>query len=150
MKKIYTKLMLGMMVVMTSAMLSSCYTDWGGPQPPANFYDSRLTGYWQLVQINGYAVSGMEVNYMYFNGSGRGIYYYFQNNRRYWENMQYWCEDSYSYYSDYTLNILYQSSYSPTEMSYWFSNGNNALYMRWYDRGQTVTYTYTRYPSSPW
>ena len=97
-------------VLAVSGMLSSCYTDWGQPQPPVNFSDSRLTGYWQLVQINGYAVSGYDTNFFYFNGNGNGIYYYYDNARRYREALQYWCQESYGYGSQYELNILYQSS----------------------------------------
>ena len=138
-----------LLVIALSGLFTACQTDWGGPQN-VNFYDSRLYGYWQLVQINGYAVSGAETNFLYFNGSGNGVYYYFQNSRRYSERMQYWCHQGNAYYSDYELNILYQSSYNPTTMSYWFSNGNNALYMQWYEQGRPVTYLYTRYPSAPW
>ena len=145
------QLTLMLAVVALSGLFTSCYNDWGAPQRPVNFYDSRLYGYWQLVQINGYAVSGNDTNYLYFNGSGNGVYYYFQNSRRYKEGLQYWCQDGY-YDSDYEINILYQSSYNPSTMNYWFSNGGNALYIQWYDYSSrhTVTYLYTRYPSAPW
>lgn len=146
-KKLYFAALLAFAM---SSLLTSCGTDWYGPQPPVNFYDSRLTGYWQLVQINGYSVSGYNTNYMYFNGYGNGTYYYYQNNRRYYESLQYWCQENRYSSSAYQVNILYQSSYDASTMDYWFTNGTNALYLRWYDRNGTTTYLYTRYPGAPW
>lgn len=142
------QLMLMTAVLAMSGMLTSCYNDWG-PQQPANYYDSRLYGYWQLVMIDGYAVSGYNTNFLYFNGSGSGIYYFYQNNRAYKERLQYWCENGY-YNSTNEINILYESDYYPSTMSYWFRNGTNELYMQWYDYGRTTTYLYTRYPGAPW
>ncbi len=72
-----------LMCVLLSAGLSSCVVDgddwWGGP--PAGwdtFNDSRLTGYWGLVQYNSDPVGAGDANYLYFNGNGRGYYYYLQ------------------------------------------------------------------------
>lgn len=137
------------MILGISLSLTSCIVDYG-PGGYGNYSDSRLTGFWQLVQVNGVAITGTNVNYMYFNGQGNGNYYYFQNNRRYTERLQYWCTASNGYYQDYELNILYQYSSSPTSMTYWFTNGGNALYMQWYENGRPQTYLYTRYPGAPW
>lgn len=130
--------------------LVSCGNDPWGPPEPVNFTDSRLTGYWQLVQVNGMAVTGTEVNFLYFSGNGNGLYYYFQNGRRYYERLQYWCQNSINSMTQYQVNILYESSYNPTTMNYRFYNGNNSLYLTWADRNGLTTYLYTRYPSAPW
>ena len=70
-------LLLGFM----SAGLTSCVGDddgwWGGPPTGWDtFNDTRLSGYWALVQYNSDPVDADDANYLYFNGNGRGLYYF--------------------------------------------------------------------------
>lgn len=79
--------------------LTSCYVDggdwWGNPPYGWNtFNDTRLDGYWMLVQYNSDPVPSGNANYMYFNGNGFGYYYYLENGRPYREQMRYWCQDA--------------------------------------------------------
>lgn len=151
-------IMMAAVAVVLSLGLSSCYVDVGWDPAPPNgwnntFYDSRLTGYWELNSINNRYVSGDAVNYLYFNGDGRGRYYYMERGMRYWENTAYWCQDSYGGNSNYQINLQYQTSGSPTTMNYWFSSGTRYLTMEWYDSyaGGMVTYVYNWYPyGAPW
>lgn len=135
--------------------LSSCYIDdaWS-PSPPSGwndtFYDSRLTGYWKLEQVNSTDVDGYEVNYLYFNGSGRGIYYYYDDGQRYMENTAYWCQESVSGTSNYQINLQYETTGSPTTMNYWFTDSNSTLWMQWTNSDGVQTYLYSYYPSQPW
>lgn len=143
------------LIVMSAVGLSSCYVDDGwAPQPPYGwtdtFYDSRLNGFWALVQVNSMEVSGYEVNYMYFGGNGRGIYYYYDRGVRYWENTAYWCQNSVSGTSDYQMNLQYETAGSPTTMNYWFTNSNRTLWMQWRANGNVQTYVYDIYPNAPW
>lgn len=156
MKKLYSKILMGLMLVMMGVGLTGCYVDAGwDPLPPDNwnntFYDSRLTGYWELYSINNRYVSGDAVNYLYFNGDGRGRYYYYQNGMRYWENTAYWCQNAYSGNSNYQINLQYQTTGSPTTMNYWFVDGQRYLYMQWYNSYGWQTYVYVFYPyGAPW
>ena len=146
--------MLAVLTMVLTVSFTSCECDDWHPVPPggfpSDFWDSRLSGYWQLVQINGYAVSGMDVNYMFFNGSGRGVYYYFLNDRRYCETIAYWCQDAVDGYSDYQVNVQYSDGGSPTTRNDWFGDGGRVLYFQWVNHSGLQTYAYTRYPSAPW
>lgn len=139
-----------LLAVIGSMSMTSCVGDWGPVPPTTNQYDSRLNGYWQLVRINGYPIYGYDVNYMFFNGNGWGVYYYYLNNRRYSESLSYWCQNSVNNISYYQVNVKYQNTASLSTMNYSFSNGSNTLYLQWYDGGRLQTYTYTRYPYAPW
>ena len=157
MKKIYGKIFGLLAVLAASFGMTSC--DDGGPwydgyRPPTGwnntFYDSRLNGYWELVQYNSYPVSAGEANYMYFNGDGRGEYYYMQNGYRYVEGMVYWCQQSVTGTSRYQVNIQYEGGGSETT-NYWFNDNPNTLTMQWMtNSGRTETYVYDRIYRAPW
>lgn len=156
MKKILLKVA-GLMsvVILSLTCLTSCYdpdnTWWGDPGYGwDSFNDTRLQGYWQLVQYNSDPVSAANANYMYFNGSGYGYYYYLDNGYREREQLRYWCQDSNSGASNYQINIQYQYS-SPLTTSYWFTHGNNTLWLQWQTSGGRVqTYVYDRINGAPW
>lgn len=72
-----------LLLAFMSAGLTSCVGDddgwWGGPPTGWDtFNDTRLSGYWALVQYNSDPVDADDANYLYFNGNGRGLYYYLQ------------------------------------------------------------------------
>ena len=143
------------LMLLMGISLTSCYVDDGwSPVPPYGwdntFYDTRLNGYWQLVQINSDPVGGYETNYLFFNGGGRGRYYYYDRGARYWENMAYWCQGSVSGTSDYQINIQYETAGNPTTMNYWFSHGGNTLWMQWRTGSRVQTYVYDAIGSAPW
>lgn len=135
--------------------LTSCDVDdgdwWGGPPSGWNsFSDSRLDGYWGLVQYNSDYTDAGDANYLYFNGNGRGYYYYLQSGNRYTENLVYYCQESVTGTSNYQINIQYQYS-SPVTMNYWFTHGGDTLWMQWRTAGGAVqTYVYDRMKSAPW
>ncbi len=144
-----------LMSVLLSAGLSSCVVDgddwWGGP--PAGwdtFNDSRLAGYWGLVQYNSDPVGAGDANYLYFNGNGRGYYYYLQGGREYTERTVYYSQDSNTGTSNYQINIQYEYS-SPVTMNYWFTHGGNTMWMQWRTgNGAVQTYVYDRMDRAPW
>lgn len=149
--------LLAAVMVILGTGLSSCYIDGGiwSPSPPYDwnntFYDQNLNGYWQLVQINGRNVSGYDVNYLYFNGNGRGRYYYYNRGTRYWENTAYWCQDAVSGTTYYQINLQYETSGQPTTMNYYFADRGRTLVMRWQTyNGTVVQYVYTSIPYAPW
>ncbi len=133
--------------------LTSCDVEPWNPYPPNNwtnnFYDSRLNGYWVLESINNRPVTIYDTNYLFFNGSGRGVYYYYLNNHRYTQTMAYWCQDSGSGASRYQINIQYAGNGQASTMNYWFS-GRSYLYMQWYNQSGLQTYVYRSYPAAPW
>lgn len=154
--KMTSKFLLALVMIMSGIGLSSCYIDgdiWN-PAPPYGwnntFYDQNLNGYWQLVQINGRNVSGYDVNYLYFNGDGRGRYYYYDRGVRYWENTAYWCQDAVSGNTYYQINLQYETTGSPTTMNYYFADRGRTLVMQWWTNGGTVQYVYASIPYSPW
>jgi len=135
-------------VVAVAAMLgfSSCGDDdYWNPYPPNGwnnvFYDSDLTGSWMLVQDNFGNVPPSRTNYLYFNGRGRGNYYYYENGNLYNSRIAYWCEDFYGSGSNPEINIQYDNGQAST-MSYWFSNNYNYLWMRWSTNQGIITYCY--------
>lgn len=153
-KKIFVRLFAAVAIIFSATALTSCYVDstWNPNAPNGwndTFYDQGLNGYWQLVEINGYRVTGYDVNFMYFNGRGRGIYYYYYNGRRMWENMAYWCQNASYGSSYYQININYESG-SPTTMNYWLTDGANTLCMQWRNGNGLQTYVYARIYGSPW
>lgn len=132
--------------ILLAPLFTSCIVDDGDgwyPAPPSGwnyFYDSSLNGSWQLVQANDLPVSQYETNYMYFNGDGRGTYYYYRNGRLFAEDMAYYCQEAYQGASRYQINIQYEYD-SPVTMSYWFSG--NTLWLQWTDGyGDVTTYLY--------
>ena len=144
----FRKLFLLTVVVIASiTALSSCGTDddWGdGP-----FIDNRLNGYWELVEANGRSVYGQDVNYMLFDGTGDGLYYYWYRGRRYIDPLYYSSHYSYSGPTDYSLLLQYGND-RPTMVDYWFE-GRNTLCMQWVDSGYgLVTYVYRRAYGAPW
>lgn len=132
--------------------LSSCDDGYWDPDPPYgwnnSFYDSRLNGYWQLVQANSQVISGADTNYLFFNGSGRGVYYYYLNGRRFSEYTAYWCQQSGNGNSRYQINLQYQNGEAST-MNYWFE-GSDLLWMQWRNQSGVQTYIYRYYPRAPW
>ncbi len=148
------KMWFAALVALLSITFVSCGPDdgpwWGNPPYGWNFNDTRLRGYWQLVQYNSDPVPVSEANYMYFNGNGRGMYYYLDNGYREEENLRYWCQDAVSGASNYQINIQYEYS-SPMTTSYWFTHGNNTLWLQWTTGGGRVqTYVYDRIGGAPW
>lgn len=148
-------LALAAVFVISITVFTGCYspdsTWWGDPGYGWNsFQDARLRGYWQLVQYNSDPVSYNQANYMYFDGTGYGYYYYHDNGYREREQLRYWCQDSYGGASNYQINIQYQFS-SPLTTSYWFTHGNNTLWLQWQTTGGRVqTYVYDRINRAPW
>ncbi len=135
--------------------LTSCgdVTVWS-PAPPNGwntFFDRRLNGTWELVQANGRPVSGYAVNYLTFNGDGRGRYYYYDNGYQESERMAYWCQDAVSGASRYQMNIQYEYS-SPTTVNYWFDQDAryDYLYMQWGTGAGVVTYVYAAVAGPGW
>jgi hypothetical protein len=115
-----------------------------------SFQDRRLTGYWKLVQANSDEVYDNETNYLYFNGNGLGYYYYLDNGYEERERLRYYCQDSNIGASNYQINIQYEYS-SPLTTSYWFTHGNNTLWMQWQTGGGRVqTYVYDRVNGVDW
>ena len=123
---------------------------WGAPPYGYNYNDPRLAGYWALVQYNSDPVSAADANYMYFSGDGYGYYYYLDNGYREREQLRYWSQQSNSGASNCQINIQYQYS-SPLTTSYWFTHGNNTLWMQWQPAGGRVQpYVYDRIDRAPW
>lgn len=156
MKRKVTRIALICFAMITMAVsLSSCYIDtdddwWGAPPYGYTFNDNRLNGYWQLVQYNSDPVGFGDTNYLYFNGNGWGRYYYLENGDRYVEQLRYWCQDAVGGASNYQINIQYEYS-SPVTESYWFTHGNNTLWIQWItDGGRVQTYVYDRIGGAPW
>ncbi|MEZ3518407.1 MAG: hypothetical protein K1V75_00495 [Muribaculaceae bacterium] len=145
----------GAAVAAASVTLTGCAVDVGwDPTPPYGwddtFYDPSLEGCWRLHSINSRYVSGYSVNYLYFNGRGRGEYLYYTDGRPCTENTAYWCQHSTSGNSYYQINIQYESSYSPTTMNYWFTDGGDTLWMQWRNSYGLQTYVYVYDPRMPW
>lgn len=142
------------LLVIAMTTLSGCgpvNVWWDDPGPGwSSFQDYRLQGYWQLVQYNSDPVSGYNTNFMYFNGNGSGYYYYYDGGYREREQIRYWCQDSYTSSTSYEINIQYQYGGSSTS-NYWFTHGNNTLWMQWMTNGGRVeTYVYDRVNRAPW
>lgn len=134
-------------------LLPSCgdFNSWD-PEPPGGwndtFYDQDLTGCWQLYQVNSNYVRGDEVNYMYFNGDGRGTYFYYDRGYQETERLAYWCQRSVSGTSSLQINIQYEYG-SPSTMNYWFSD-NDTLWMQWRNSAGVQTYVYKYINRVPW
>lgn len=145
--------LLAAMFIALCAGLTSCGDDdwWGGPPDGWDtFNDTRLEGYWRLVQSNSEDVSLSDTNYLYFNGNGRGEYYYLRNGIQNVENTVYYSQDSNSGTSNYQINIQYQYS-NPVTMNYWFTHGGSTLWMQWRTgNGAVQTYVYDRINRAPW
>lgn len=132
-----------------AVFMSSCVNDsyWWDD---SDYYDHRLDGYWELVQYNSDPVYDDDVNFLYFNGNGRGTYYYFDRGYRESEPMYYDSQPSNTGTSNYQLNIQYGNG-RPTTVNYWFTHGNNTLWMQWRTSGgRVVTYVYDRIDYRPW
>lgn len=124
---------------------------WDEPGPGwGSFQDYRLQGYWELVQYNSEPVSPYYTNFLYFNGRGGGYFYYYDGGYREREQLRYWCQEGYGSMSDYEINIQYEYS-SPVTTSYWFTHGQNTLWMQWRTaNGRIETYVYDRINRAPW
>ncbi len=120
------------------------------PQGPDRFYDNRITGCWELYQADSEYITGDAVNYMYFNGDGRGTYFYYDRGYQESERLNYWCQRSVNNASSLQINIDYEYS-NPSTMNYWFTNGDrNTLWMQWRNNSGVHTYVYKRVASIPW
>ena len=140
------------MTLFMSVTLTSCDSDdywYDGPGWNDGFYDRDLSGYWVLVQVNSVEALGTDCNYLFFNGRGRGAYYFWDNGRKYIEDTYYDCQYSNSGISDYQINLQYGNS-RPTTMNYWFTHGGNTLWLQWRENGRPMTYVYDRYGGAPW
>lgn len=148
MKKL-SLLTLGLMLL-PALSLTSCGEDDWYPSPPYgwdSFYDNRLDGYWQLVQANDAPVGQFDTNWLYFNGNGRGMYYYYSKGERYSERIGYYCQDSSYGSSRYQINIQYEYG-NPATMNYWFTG--STLWMQWFTSNRTITYLYRPVNSVNW
>lgn len=137
-----------LLAVVTSACGDIDYWDPVGPTG-WNFNDTRLQGYWQLVEINGGAVTGYDTNYLEFFGNGRGEYYYYRNATPRSEDIAYWCQNAEYGDSRYQINIQYANG-SASTMNYWFSSSGNTLYLRWNSTNGIYTYAYARVSGVNW
>ncbi len=142
------------LLLMTAFSFTSCDGDdywWGGPPDGWDtFNDTRLGGYWALVQYNSVPVDDDDANYLYFDGRGRGLYFYLSNGREMTEQTVYYSQDSNTGTSDYQINIQYQYS-NPVTMNYWFTHNGNTLWMQWRTgNGSVQTYVYDRTSNAPW
>lgn len=135
----------GATALMLAPLMSSCMVESGSwyPAPPSGwnnyFYDSSLSGRWQLVQANGMPVGPYDTNYMDFYGNGRGTYYYYERGRMYAEEMAYYCQYSNYGPSDTQVNVQYEYG-NPVTMWYWFNGAY--LYMQWDTSYGRTTYLY--------
>lgn len=140
-------------VILLGLMMSSCVGGdvyWGNAPDGYDYNDTRLGGYWQLVQANSDPVSVNQSNWLYFNGSGYGYYYYFANGYRQTERLRYWSQPSGNGASNWQINIQYEYD-SPVTQSYWFTHGGNTLWLQWMTgNGRVVTYVYDRVNGAPW
>lgn len=159
MKRYMLRFMQATMIVVLSLLGSSVLTScivvndpWDGDGGYVNniYYDSYLTGVWQLYSVNGSPVGGTQTNWLQFNGNGRGYYFYFNYGNRMVMNMNYECMDGYNNYygSNTILNLYYGNDLNPQSMYYWYEG--NSLVMQWSDRYQTTTYVYRAVPNAPW
>lgn len=154
-RRAVAKLVMAVALVGACGVFTSCSVDVGWDPVPPNgwnntFYDSALDGCWRLTTINSQYVSGYAVNYLYFNGDGRGEYLYYDGGRRYVENTAYWCQYANGGSSNYQINLQYESDYSPSTMNYWFTDHGDTLWMQWRNSAGLQTYTYTYEPRMPW
>ncbi|MDE5840734.1 MAG: hypothetical protein K2H49_07410 [Muribaculaceae bacterium] len=131
---------------------SSCNVEYWSPEPPNGwndtFYDRNLVGCWQLYQVNSDYVRGDEVNYMYFNGDGRGAYYYYERGYQERERLAYWCQRSVNGTPSLQINIQYEYG-SPSTMNYWFTDADT-LWMQWRNSSGMQTYVYKYISRVPW
>ncbi|MDE5789920.1 MAG: hypothetical protein K2H96_01640 [Muribaculaceae bacterium] len=144
----FVVVMMGMSVMFTSCDSDDYWYD-GPGWNNGSFYDPDLGGYWELVQANSVNAEGYDKNYLYFNGRGRGTYFFWENGRRYVEDTYYDCQYSNSGTSDYQINLQYGNG-RPTTMNYWFTHGGNTLWLQWRDYGRVTTYVYDRINRAPW
>lgn len=145
-------------IAASAVSLTSC-DDYDGyyydPVPPygwnTNFWDSRLTGCWQLISYNGTSITQEDTNYLLFNGSGHGTYYYYMNGTRFTEGTKYYCQRAVSGATRYQMNIIYETAgASWTTVDYWFPD-RDTLVMQWRNQTGLQSYTYRYYgPQGPW
>ena len=153
MKSIFRKIITGTALCLTmaaTATLTSCDNNDGWyPEHPEyynKFYDQGLNGTWKLISDNKGIVEGTEVNYLEFNGNGRGVYYFYSNGMPESEPLVYNCQGTDSSISNSQLNVQYGNGV-PTSMYYWFTP--NRLWMQW--RNASGIHTYCYVPSHrPW
>lgn len=153
-RKIASALVALTLTLLCGITLTSCDDDSGWyPVPPNGwtnaFYDSRLTGSWELVQVNDYPVDRGSTNYLTFFGNGRGWYYYYYRGEFCREQMAYWCQDIFGPNGNLELNLQYENGQAST-MDYWFSNGASNLWMKWNTSQGTITYRYRAINDIPW
>lgn len=133
MMKKFTLILLGLVAL----LVSSCSNEYVGP--PGHSYDPSLVGIWQLTAANGNPVTGYKVNYIQFYAGGTGYYYYYAGGQPYKMRLVY----AMNYQPHWnSLYITYADGQS-SSMRYHLSPSGSRLYMRWYDHGQLVSYTYT-------
>lgn len=137
---------------LTSCVETDSDADWWGGPPSGweTFNDPRLGGCWILVQYNSDPVDQYVTDYMYFDGNGYGYYYYYDSGYMERERLRYWSQESYTGTSSYQINIQYEYS-SPMTCNYWFTHGDNTLWMQMRTGGGRVqTYVYDRIDYIPW
>lgn len=127
-------------------LLSGCTVEsnwWSDPGSGWGYNDPRLAGNWVLVQYNSDNVAPGQANYLQFDGRGYGYYFYYDRGYLDRERLRYWCQNSVSGTSYYQINIQYEYS-NPLTTNYWFTHGNNTLWMQWRAGGTVQTYVYDR------
>ena len=152
MKHLVRTIALAAAVLLVTAGLSSCDDGdngyWSGPGTGNSYYDSNLNGTWQLIQINEQNVSPSATNYLQFNSTGSGYYYYYSGGLRETQQIRWVCNAGYN--RD-TLTIRYSDGRQST-MNYYFGAGADYLYLNWTTyTGASMTYCY-RYLGNviPW
>lgn len=131
-----------------SFSLTSCDDDDYYWDVPSNGYiDRALVGTWELVQIDGMAVTGYDQNYFSFRSDGYGQYGYYYNGAPYTERINWWCE----YGSGVNNWLMIQYPNQTAEQIYWLSDGGNSLWMQFTDAsGRVITYRYAYMARAPW
>lgn len=128
-------------------LMAACTVEsswWDDPGSGWGYNDPRLAGNWVLVQYNSDMVPSSVTNYLQFDGRGYGYYYSYDHGYLDRERLRYWCQNSVNGASNYQINIQYEYS-NPITTNYWFTHGNNTLWMQWQTGGgQVQTYVYDR------
>lgn len=133
--------------LLATIALSSCESE---PYPPPGYHDSYidsdLTGTWELAYVDGYEVYRANTHWLDFYGDGRGYYYYYEHGNEYNLPFDYYSE----YVYDESILYLFYADGTCAEMYYWYNYDYSTLYLQWYERGRTTTYTYYRVGAIYW
>lgn len=137
-------------VTLLLMLVSSCTVN--APWRETTFFDSRLYGDWELIEVNGRPINRYNADFFYFNGNGGGMYYYYYYGRPYEERMTYYCTTSNGPSNPNQISIFFEATPNLTNIDYYFDNSANFLYLEWYDYQYRdwTTYTYRRVYNFNW